>query len=230
MPAATTDSRARILEAAETLFARHGFAATSIKTIGAASRRNTALIHYYFESKEQLYKEVLRHAISQVIAGVGGAVAAEDDPERAVRAFVRAQLAMLRAKPHLLQLMVREMSDSGAAHAEAEIHTLGATLFRRLCGLIEAGQRAGTFRADADPRFTAISLVAQMNWLFLARPAVGVLLGRGLGQVTDADLNAFAEHAADLVIGGLRAPPPAGRRLVPGKPSAAARRASRRAS
>ncbi|MGQ0646607.1 MAG: TetR/AcrR family transcriptional regulator, partial [Gemmatimonadaceae bacterium] len=191
---------------AEGLFARQGYAATSIKQIGDASQRNTALIHYYFESKELLYKAVLRHALEQVVSEVGGAIARESDPERAIRGFVRAQLGLLRAKPHLLQLMVREMSDWGATHAEDQIHTLGATVFHRLCSLVEKGQRDGRFRRDADPRFTAISLVAQMNWMFMARPAVGVLLGRGLGQVTAADVEAFAAHAADLVIAGLRVP------------------------
>ena len=230
MPPTDQDSRARILDAAETLFSRQGFAATSIKDIGNASRRNTALIHYYFDSKEQLYREVLSNALQQIIANVGQAVAAEMEPEVALRTFVRAQVRLLRAKPHLLTLMVREMSDWGAAHAADQIHTLSATIFRRICGFIEEGQRRGDFRRDADPRFTAISLVAQVNWLMLARPAVGVLLGRGLGEVTDADVEAFAEHAASLVIGGLRTPAAAAPRPTRRKTAARTKRRSARST
>lgn len=212
MPPADLDSRARILVAAETLFAHKGFAATSIKDIGRASSRNTALIHYYFTSKEQLYREVLRNAIEHVMGSVGPAIAGnDDDPETLLRAFVRAQAMALRARPQVIPLMVREMTDAGAAHASEQIHTLAATVFARVCALVENGQRLGIFRRDADPRFTAISLVAQLNWLMLARPAVGVLLGRGLGEVHEADISAFADHAADLVIGGLRARPAAKR-------------------
>lgn len=230
MTRADLDSRTRILDAGETLFSQKGFAGTSIKDIGEASQRNTALIHYYFTSKEQLYREVLRRGAEQIIGNASQAVGADMDPEVALQAFVRAQVALLAAKPHLLTLMVREMMDWGATHAADQIHILGATIFRRICGFIEEGQRRGRFRRDADPRFTAISLVAQVNWFMLARPAVGVLLGRGLGEVTQADITAFADHAATLVIGGLQVPAAPAALAARQKPKVTTRRRATRSS
>lgn len=51
-------TRSRILDAAEQLFARHGFAATSLRTITAAADANLAAVNYHFGSKERLIAAV----------------------------------------------------------------------------------------------------------------------------------------------------------------------------
>jgi AcrR family transcriptional regulator len=201
------DSASRIVDAAEKLFASQGFRATTTQQIAAAAGRNAALVQYYFTSKEALYKAVLRRAVEGFIHAVGAGIPESAAPEDAIRALVAAQLRALRARPHLLSLMVREMTDWGARHAEDAIHLIAASVFERVCGIIEAGQQSGVFRAEIDPRFAAISIVAQMNWVFVARPAVGVLMGRGLGKLQDNDLDAFARHAGDFVIAALRTSP-----------------------
>src|SRR5436853_4419176 len=61
--AATTE---RIMDAAERLFADHGFEGTSIRDIVEAAKVNLAAIHYHFRSKEALLEAVLTRRISIV--------------------------------------------------------------------------------------------------------------------------------------------------------------------
>src|SRR5215472_13804079 len=56
----------RILDAAERLFADHGFEGTSIRAIVDAAKVNLASIHYHFRSKEALLEAVLTRRISIV--------------------------------------------------------------------------------------------------------------------------------------------------------------------
>jgi AcrR family transcriptional regulator len=56
---ATADTKERILDAAEALFARQGFAATSLRNVIAEARVNLAAIHYHFGSKEGLIRALL---------------------------------------------------------------------------------------------------------------------------------------------------------------------------
>lgn len=49
-----TDTKTRILDAAETLFAEHGFDATSLRAITKAAGVNLASVNYHFQSKEAL--------------------------------------------------------------------------------------------------------------------------------------------------------------------------------
>ena len=53
-----TDSRCRILDAAEELFARHGFDGTSIREITRLAEVNVAAVHYHFGSKEAVLRAV----------------------------------------------------------------------------------------------------------------------------------------------------------------------------
>jgi AcrR family transcriptional regulator len=51
-------TRDRILDAAERLFAEHGFANTSLRMITAEAGANLAAVNYYFQSKDILIQEV----------------------------------------------------------------------------------------------------------------------------------------------------------------------------
>jgi AcrR family transcriptional regulator len=57
-PEALTDTRARILQAAEALFAEHGFDAVSMRDLTAAAGVNLAAVNYHFGSKQALLAEV----------------------------------------------------------------------------------------------------------------------------------------------------------------------------
>lgn len=53
------DTRERILDAAERLFAENGYLATSLRRIMNEAGVNVASVHYYFRSKESLLEAVL---------------------------------------------------------------------------------------------------------------------------------------------------------------------------
>lgn len=54
-PPGSSDSRERILVHARELFARNGIDKTSIRAIAAAAGVDSALVHHYFGTKEQLF-------------------------------------------------------------------------------------------------------------------------------------------------------------------------------
>lgn len=58
----------RILDAAERLFAEHGFNATSLRQITTSATANLAAVNYHFGDKENLYTEVIRRRIRPINA------------------------------------------------------------------------------------------------------------------------------------------------------------------
>ena len=54
-----TDTKLRILDAAERLFGENGYAATSLRHIIAEAHVNLAAIHYHFGSKQDLLDQVI---------------------------------------------------------------------------------------------------------------------------------------------------------------------------
>lgn len=54
-PAGNSNTRDRILDSARELFARNGIKNTSIRAVAAAASVDSALVHHYFGTKEQLF-------------------------------------------------------------------------------------------------------------------------------------------------------------------------------
>lgn len=55
---ASTDTKDRILDSAEGLFAKRGFASTSLRNVIAEAGVNLAAVHYHFGSREELIRAV----------------------------------------------------------------------------------------------------------------------------------------------------------------------------
>jgi TetR/AcrR family transcriptional regulator len=56
-----TDKKAQIIEAAEALFLRFGYAKTSLDDIAGQAGLGKGTIYYYFESKEDIFFEIAMH-------------------------------------------------------------------------------------------------------------------------------------------------------------------------
>jgi AcrR family transcriptional regulator len=199
-----------ILDAAERLFARQGFTATTIKQIGKEAAVNPALLYYYYDSKETLYRAMLQRILAHLLAHGTSAIEAATSHADRIRAFVRAQAKLLSEHPHFPQLLVRELVDHQAAHAEEAITTSAAGAFKRLCDVIESGQKDGVFRRSLDPRFAAISIIAQIAYFAIARPAVGLLLGHGVAGPPREVSERFVAHAEEFALNALLAAPTGG--------------------
>ncbi len=60
------DTKTRILDAAEKLFAEAGFASTSLRRITAEARVNLAAVNYHFQSKDALVQAVFTRRLGPV--------------------------------------------------------------------------------------------------------------------------------------------------------------------
>src|SRR6185295_3043750 len=81
-------SRARLLTAAAAEFAARGYAGASVDRIARAARLNKAMIYYHFQSKDALYREILRDMFGAVRIRVGSVAASQASPEDKIRAYI----------------------------------------------------------------------------------------------------------------------------------------------
>ena len=78
-------TKERILGAAETLFAQHGFAGTSLRQVTSRADVNLAAVNYHFGSKENLINEVFRRRME---------IDGETRLEAVLAAFIEPALAL----------------------------------------------------------------------------------------------------------------------------------------
>lgn len=118
---APPETRDRLLEAAESLFARRGYAATSVRDITADAGTNLAAVNYHFGGKRNLYREVFSRRIDalreQRLAALhphDGRADRQSSLEQVLLDFANAFLAPLREDPEgrtTLRLLLREVVD-----------------------------------------------------------------------------------------------------------------------
>lgn len=59
-----TETQIKIIEAAEAVFAKHGFEGASVREITRRANVNIAAVNYHFGSKAELFKEMLRYRMA----------------------------------------------------------------------------------------------------------------------------------------------------------------------
>ena len=67
MAASTTETKEQILTVAERLFAEHGFAGTTLRTMASEAGVNLAAVQYHFGSKEELFRAVVARFARPVV-------------------------------------------------------------------------------------------------------------------------------------------------------------------
>lgn len=98
----TEDTRTALLDAAETLFAEQGFAATSLRALTNRAGANLAAVNYHFGGKEELALAVLARRITPVNAERHARLdrlGARPTTEAIVRAFVEPVFRGVVAQP-----------------------------------------------------------------------------------------------------------------------------------
>lgn len=208
------DTRQRLLEAAEEIFADKGFKATSIREICTKAGANIAAINYYFGDKEQLYIETVKYAHRACIEGEPlPEWEPNTPPVQKLRGFIRVVATRMLSpqSPSAAQLMAREMAQPTAACAaivEEHIQPMANKLGGILTELMPGTTRQQQF-------LVAFSIVGQCLFYRNHRAIAALLVGKEEFRRFDVDL--VANHVANFTLRalGVEDVSPNGSRAVP---------------
>src|SRR4051812_1866790 len=136
-----------MMAAALALFARQGYASVTIKDIGRALRVNTALIYYYFPSKDELFRATLEYCTERALQTFRRLEQRHTDPVVMITAWFSAQARM---EPEIQQLL-KIMLDYGTSRvrsriADAAIRRFYDTEIKMLSSGVKLGIQQGVFK------------------------------------------------------------------------------------
>ena len=92
-------NEALILRAAEKQFALHGFRGTTTEGIANEAGLPKANVHYYFKTKANLYRQVLKGILEDWM-DAAAAFESDEDPERALTLYITAKMQFSRQRPY----------------------------------------------------------------------------------------------------------------------------------
>jgi AcrR family transcriptional regulator len=202
------ETRTRILDAAERLFAERGIEAVSVRSILAAAGVNVALAHYHFGSREGLIAELLRVRIAPVMSELVRAIEEVDARgpdatlEDVLRAyFARAATSMLE-RPACSRLIAQLQSGPSL-----EIRALGDDAIRGVMNALAAAVLKRLPAGLSAKQVFLRLLLAVSGPASLARGWERVLESarRRLGPDVSFDPAMVAEEFAAFAAAGLRA-------------------------
>ena len=109
-------TKARILAAAEAVFAAKGFQGASTREIAARAGVNISSLHYHWESKETLYFTVFRNIYDQIVDllrnTLAPLLARQDARESAIDATMRQLLDFFADNPNVPKLLMRRIVEN----------------------------------------------------------------------------------------------------------------------
>jgi len=198
-----TETRDRLLKAAERLFADRGFKKVTVRDICRAARANVAAVNYHFGDKLGLYREVMQSAIdamrgtNDAARAAGEGQSAEEQLRRYIAIFVHRVLTPGNDTVH--KLINREMNDPTPA-LDTLVEQGVRPRVEYLSGLI--GEIIGCSPTDQRVLRCVGGVQAQII-SYLPNP-IAARLGFAY-KPTPANLDGIAEHVAEFSIAGVHA-------------------------
>lgn len=175
------ETETRILDAAEQVFARVGYAGATTQTISDEAGITKAMIHYYFESKERLYRAVLDRILFELIRLVQDATASGTDRIERLETFVKGFFDYVARHPHFGRLTYMGSGSEGF-YFESIVTTFFRPLFERGCRYIEEGIAQGVFRPVDPPQLLLSIYSVTMGYFADARFISLILDSDALGR------------------------------------------------
>jgi AcrR family transcriptional regulator len=192
------DRPGEIVAAALKIFAQRGFAAAKMEDIAALAGLSKGAVYLYFETKEDVFRAVVRTTVVPNIEALGAATMALDLPFAKLAPLLLARFAALGASTPLGSVVKMVIGESRNFPELAKVwHDDVVQKGIGLIGtLIERAQARGEVR-PGDPRHHAFSLIGPM--------LVGVIWRETFTPVGGAavDLAALARQHGETVVAGL---------------------------
>ncbi len=166
-------SRTQLLDAAEQVFGRKGFHATTLKEVAELAEFSVGSVYSFFDSKDDLFRQIFLRRGAEFMAG-SKQVFTGDDPRRELHDLVDFQIGFFRRHPRFGLLVLRYSSaplppDTRRIHP-AVVEGYNESL-RRQADLFRRGQASGQL-GPGDPDVLARILAGIIAAYQSADPAI----------------------------------------------------------
>ena len=190
-------NEALILSAAEHVFARAGYGGATMAAIADLSGLPKANLHYYFGSKDVLYRAVLARTLNDWLVPTHG-ITPHADPRVALEQYIRVKMALSAERPDGSKVFANEL-----LHGAPVIKGLLANDLRQLMlekaavvqGWIDAGRMA-----PVDPLHLFFTIWAATQTYADFDEQIKAVLGRK--ELTAKDHAQATEHVVGLILRG----------------------------
>ncbi|QEZ43279.1 TetR/AcrR family transcriptional regulator [Cupriavidus oxalaticus] len=191
------ENQAMILRAAEHVFARAGFAGATMAEIATRAGVPKSNLHYYFRTKQALYRAVLAHTL-QLWLSETDIIRAELPPQVALEQYIRAKMRLSASHPDASRVFANELLHGAPEIGEILRHALRELVARKAAVVqqwIDSGQMA-----PVDPQHLFFTIWAATQTYADFESQVCAVLG--VSRLGRQDYAQATEHLVALLLRG----------------------------
>lgn len=182
-PAAEQSSRDRILDAAEGLFAKRGYAGIGLSEIADVVGLGKSSLFHHFRSKAQLYAAVNARILARIEERLVRSLARGGDPLTRLERWLEELIDLLADNPTYARVLLRSLFEDddlpGDLPEELEAQRATAGMFGSIGTLLREGMSVGLLRA-ANVQHLLLTLVGMTVFPFASREFGAEVLGRDI--------------------------------------------------
>ena len=182
-----TNTEQHILEIARKVFMQNGYDGTTMQMIADEARINKSLLHYYYRSKEKLFKQIFEKVFSTFIPHLGVIFMSDMSLEDKIHAFANRYIDVFIENP-LIPIFVMQEISKNPDHLTELIKGAGINPGLMLRKIEKMLEDEGI--SMQDPRHFFVNLLGLCIFPFAARP----LIQRMIFNNNQDDYNSFLEE------------------------------------
>ncbi|MBB2165689.1 TetR family transcriptional regulator [Gluconacetobacter sp. 1b LMG 1731] len=192
-------STGQILRAAEREFGRDGYKGASMAGIAAAAGLPKANIHYYFGTKEDLYRAVLENILDNWLGDATVWIHADATPRAALEGYIRSKIAFSRDRPDASRIFAHEVLQ-GAPNIQNYFNTSLRDYAQTLEDVFSIWQRTGQMRPINGAHFLFCIWAMTQTYADMSAQVCTVLRKPALAE---QDYNDAANTIITLILNGI---------------------------
>lgn len=192
------DTRQRLLDIAEQLFAERGFYGVSIAAIASEVGFTKQGLLHYFNSKEKLYGAIVQRISDDFQDHQREALQASEDPAERLEKFYAALAEPTETNVQRTRLLMRELLDNNERAAKAENWYLRPFL-DRLISMVKDVNKSEKL-SDAEALAYGYQLLGAVNYFLISTSTLKAMYGATFIEAISTD---FIKNLNRLINQGL---------------------------
>jgi len=196
----------RILEAAQKVFVKKGYAAARMEDIAKEAGINRALLHYYFRSKDKMFDLIFNQHFGELLGGLGGLIKSEMPFEERLKSIIALYHTKFTSHPDLPLFVIHEL----AQNPERLV-----TMISNLPGGSESTKLAAAFKAivknevdsgrirPIDGMQLLMNILALIIYPFIAKPVFKFVMNLDESQYKKM-MDARQEQVFEFIMNALK--------------------------
>lgn len=201
-------SRDRILDAAEALFAKRGYAGVGLREVAEVVGLGKSSLFHHFKNKPQLYAAVCARILRRIEERLVATLAGGGTPSERLERWLDDLIDLLAANPSYARLLLRSLFEdddlAGEMPEELEVQRAIHSIMTSAGNLLREGMASGAFRAANVPHLL-LTLVGQTIFPFASGDFGHDILGNDVFD--PAEVRRRKQELRDFIRFGLQLRP-----------------------